>query len=147
MRKGTVTVAVYGTLKQGHGNHYLLKDAAFLGTAMTGSPYRLFCVGFPVLLPGTEAEPGLPVVVELYEVTRKQLRRLDRLEGNGRMYQRSRRRFKFAGYSQRAWIYIGKSFSPERLRKVVPTVGWTEPAHYYVWPDVGHPRHERNLNG
>ena len=146
MKKGTVTVAVYGTLRKGQGNYErILKDnSRFLGTAYTGAPYRMFCVGFPVVMSGTEAEPGLPVEVELYEVSRKTLRRLDRLEGNGRMYQRSRRRFWLnsddVSINQRAWIYLGKSFSPERMRKVTPTVySRCSPMEVYVWPDVGHP--------
>ena len=98
-----IVVAVYGTLKRGHGNHYLLKDATFLGEATTGSAFRMYCVGVPVLLPGTAEDAGHPVAVELYGVTRKELKRLDWLEGNGRMYLRSRRRMQFKGRSKRAW--------------------------------------------
>lgn len=113
-----ITVAVYGTLKRGYGNHRLLADARYVGDAVSGSAFQLFTVGFPVILPGTPAAPGKPIAVELYEVTRRELARLDRLEGNGRMYQRERRRFRLDGRSVRAWIYVGKSFRAEAMRRV-----------------------------
>lgn len=117
-----ITVAVYGTLKRGFRNNFLLENAEFLGEAISGSPFRMYCIGFPVLLPGTADEPGLRVAVELYRVTRKELARLDRLEGNGRMYQRARRRFRFKGTSQRAWVYIGgEGFKARYMNKVIPT--------------------------
>lgn len=117
-------VAVYGTLKRGFSNHHLLEKAMYIGEAQTGLPFRLYTVGFPVLLPGTKDDPGTPVRVELYDVTAEQLHWLDRLEGNGRMYQRERRRFRTSsggvGYSVRAWVYIGKCFAIDRMTRVEP---------------------------
>jgi len=69
-------VAVYGTLKQGHGNHRLLTDSKFLGKAsVKGRMYHLG--GFP----GVRLDEPGTVQVELYEVDNDTLRRLDRLEG------------------------------------------------------------------
>lgn len=82
-------VFVYGTLKRGHGNHRLLEGCVHLGECITLQTFVLHNVGFPV----TFFKPkGHPVMGELYEIPdsiREQvLHRLDRLEGEGRMFRR-----------------------------------------------------------
>jgi len=77
-------VFVYGTLKQGYGNHGLLNDAKYLGDAVTVGKYRLLNAGFPVIRPGDVGR----VEGEVYEVNRHTLQALDRLEGEGTMYHR-----------------------------------------------------------
>lgn len=82
-------VFVYGTLKSGHGNNYLLEDCIRLGLFMTLQPFRMHNVGFPV----TFYEPkGASVLGELYEIPDgildRTIKRLDRLEGEGHMYKR-----------------------------------------------------------
>ena len=88
---------VYGTLKRAFGNHRILRDgkAAYLGRAVTLEPYVMVDVGFPFVWPHVN---GWPVVGELFDIgipefqpAATTLYHLDRLESNGRMYQRYKR--------------------------------------------------------
>ena len=124
-------VAVYGTLKEGHGNHRrCMASAQLIACGTTQTKFSMHCVGFPVV---TKGGPGAkPVAVEVYEVNKQTRQRLDQLEDNGRMYQRERRWIKLDDDTRlRAWLYVGISprFKPEWMRKVVPTDGLN------VWPD------------
>ncbi|XWS62158.1 hypothetical protein CRYUN_Cryun07bG0187000 [Craigia yunnanensis] len=79
-------IFAYGTLKQGHGNHYLMqdlirkKDAVLLGAHVTHQPHPLVIGphGIPYLinLPGY----GHRVKGELYSVSTRGLVNLDELE-------------------------------------------------------------------
>lgn len=87
-------VFVYGTLKKDFHNHGCLEGATYLKDAVLGQPMRMFDTGgFPVLLPATENKPGYFPTGEIYELPEGRegeiiLARLDRLEGEGRMYHR-----------------------------------------------------------
>lgn len=104
-------VFVYGTLKRGYGNNYLLKSGqnGFMGVAATKSKnfsmYRTSPhTGFPVVFNSNlftywraQSHPsgvggGLPllgaVYGEVYSVDAGTMARLDSLEANGVMYQR-----------------------------------------------------------
>jgi gamma-glutamylcyclotransferase (GGCT)/AIG2-like uncharacterized protein YtfP len=87
-------IFVYGTLKQGFHNHRCLEGAAYVGETHLARPFRMFDTGgFPVLLPATENKPGYFPTGEVYELPEGRdgeviLARLDRLEGEGRMYNR-----------------------------------------------------------
>ena len=75
----TSLVAVYGTLKQGYGNHRIIEDAMFVGHAITRLEYPMIDNGyFPYLY---QEEGGERVVVEVYEVTKDMLKKMDELEG------------------------------------------------------------------
>ena len=80
-------VFVYGTLKRGYGNHFLLQEggAEFVGAAATEWQFKMIAVGFPVI---TLSSAGHPVRGEIYAVNEATVARLDRLEGEGRMYHR-----------------------------------------------------------
>jgi gamma-glutamylcyclotransferase (GGCT)/AIG2-like uncharacterized protein YtfP len=66
---------VYGTLKRGNGNHYLLKNSEFLGRGkVLGTLYDMG-------LPGYKREGSYTVHGELFRVNDETLQRLDRLEG------------------------------------------------------------------
>lgn len=82
-------VFVYGTLKRCEGNdRYLSKPGAiFVGPAVTEDNFRMIHVGFPVIF---KDEAGKPVAGEVYRVSDDTLKRLDGLEGEGRMYHRHR---------------------------------------------------------
>lgn len=76
----TTLVAVYGTLRKGQGNSYLLREAKFIGDNVLDGEYRMVHLGgFPGVLP-THKTPT-PIQVEVYEVTPEQAHGLDRLEG------------------------------------------------------------------
>ena len=78
-------VFVYGTLKRGFWNNYLLKEAEFLGEGTTLEKFKLYTVGFPYALSDGE---GLPLRGEVYEVEEETLKRLDALEGYPNHYKR-----------------------------------------------------------
>ena len=83
--KNMHTVFVYGTLKQGHGNHMLLKDAEYIGPAKTvTSKYTMYHLGgFPgVKEGGTDTITG-----EVYKVNDYILTQLHRLEGHPTFYK------------------------------------------------------------
>lgn len=72
-------VAVYGTLRKGCGNDYLLSGARFLGKTLTSNMYTLRSLGgCPAV---DKSVLTHHVVVEVYEVSPEELKRLDRLEG------------------------------------------------------------------
>lgn len=73
------TVAVYGTLRKGYGNHRILADGncEFLGEEVV-SGYDMFTNGgFPMIVEGSR-----DILIEKYRVTDETtMKRLDRLEG------------------------------------------------------------------
>lgn len=100
-------VFVYGTLKQGFGNHVLLKDSKFVSNGHTKEEYVMYSTGgFPVV---AEAETGLHVSGEVYEITPEVLKRLDRLEGYPTMYDRQEVEIDLEGTGvyQTCWMYVG----------------------------------------
>jgi gamma-glutamylcyclotransferase (GGCT)/AIG2-like uncharacterized protein YtfP len=75
-------VFVYGTLKQGYNNSYLLGKSRFLGKAKTISLHVMLNGGFPYV--SQETKKGAfsgQVVGEVFEVDDATLKRLDGLEG------------------------------------------------------------------
>lgn len=80
-------VFVYGTLKRGFCNHYLLENQKFLGTTRTAPQFDIFAFDksnpFPIMTEGTERVSG-----EVYEVDDTAIKRLDVLESEGRLYHR-----------------------------------------------------------
>jgi gamma-glutamylaminecyclotransferase len=78
---------LYGTLKRGHKNHYLLSGQRSLGEAATEPRYRLYDLGpYPGLVEG--AASGLAVTGELWEVDAVCLANLDEFEGVPALYVR-----------------------------------------------------------
>lgn len=103
-------VFVYGTLRRGHGNHILLRQAHFLGEWISKDSDYFMCgrgVPFLSLKPGHQ---GARVLGEMYEVTDEQLERLDQLEGHPAWYCRKEHAFvPHGGPSEAvftAWVYL-----------------------------------------
>lgn len=72
-----IRVFVYGTLRQGHGNHRLLEHEKFLKKD-TLSGFSMHSLGaFPAIRPN----PAYKVIGEIYEISEATLRNLDYLEG------------------------------------------------------------------
>jgi gamma-glutamylcyclotransferase (GGCT)/AIG2-like uncharacterized protein YtfP len=71
-------VFVYGTLRKGYGNNRLLTQATFLSKGETVNKYTMFASGIPYVNKHIETDT---IKGELYEVTDKELERLDLLEG------------------------------------------------------------------
>jgi gamma-glutamylaminecyclotransferase len=118
-------VFVYGTLKTGGHNHHYLRNAISHGPATLTFKGKMFDVGFPVLMKSREK---VKVEGELFDVDRATFAALDRLEGQGHMYKRKRKRLQDGRY---AWVYIGmnKFWQPRAYgRPVTPnsdgTIRW-----------------------
>jgi len=94
MKKNQIFVGVYGTLKEGFGNHYLLENSKFIGYGITLIKGLLYDVGFPYFIPEKYIKDEilkklvLPIQVEIYEVDKRTVNRLDRLEGYPDHYDR-----------------------------------------------------------
>jgi gamma-glutamylcyclotransferase (GGCT)/AIG2-like uncharacterized protein YtfP len=108
-------VFVYGTLKSGFWNHYLLEGCEFFGVAATVPTYKMIENkmienGFPVIMPDPE---GKPIAGEIYTVDGETLARLDQLEREGSSYDRKLIdvTLPLAGGERlptKAFIYIGR---------------------------------------
>lgn len=72
-------VAVYGTLKQGQGNHRVMGKSKLLGTHVTEAKYTMYDNGgFPFVY----NQGNTPITIEVYEVTdRETSDNINRLEG------------------------------------------------------------------
>ena len=81
----THRIFVYGTLKGGFRNHYLLEGCELVGAAATVPTYKMIENGFPVIMPDLE---GKPLAGEIYIVDDDTLARLDQLEREGSSYDR-----------------------------------------------------------
>jgi len=99
-------VFVYGTLKKGRGNHHLLSQSKFLGTAETLPQYTMVSLG---AFPGVIENGITQIQGEIYEVNAEQLVRLDRLEGHPNFYRRD----EIETSEGKAWIYL---LPPEYLQ-------------------------------
>lgn len=109
-------VFVYGTLKEGQGNHkFFLSKAKKVGKATSVAKWAMIGkdMSFPYLL-GRDNEDGLKIEGEVYAVTDEELAQLDRLEGVPTHYKKS---YMYVSYmdgkpSENAMVYV----------KTVPTV-------------------------
>ena len=125
----TQTVAVYGTLRRFtrglshtvHGRHKglgtLIGDYVIL---VKGLPYlydRLDgitpCDIAPLIKPNS-------VVVDVYEVSDNELKRLDALEGHPKWYMRKEVTVQVAGHQFKAWSYFGPPVHPKIMRGYYP---------------------------
>jgi gamma-glutamylcyclotransferase (GGCT)/AIG2-like uncharacterized protein YtfP len=97
-------VAVYGSLREGFGNHRLLKGAERMGLFLTDPEWRMFTLGgFPAIVP---AKDGYPITVEVYTVGESTLADLDRLEGYPGWYKRECIGLQNAPDDIHPWIYF-----------------------------------------
>ena len=89
----THRIFVYGTLERGHSNTALLEGSEFLGEAATVLTYKAVThpaystvgTSFPVIMRDPR---GKAVAGEIYTVDDATLARLDKLEREGRSYDR-----------------------------------------------------------
>ena len=104
-----IAVAVYGTLKGGYGNNFILEDATLVGKGKTADKYPLIIRqgGLPFLL--YKLDKGYNVDVEVYLVNKKILRRLDILEGHPEWYRRREISVVIDEIDTaiNAWVYFG----------------------------------------
>ena len=104
LTKGMSRVFVYGSLKEGHSNHHVLRGAKYIGRDMILGPFEMVSLGyFPgVLDKGAEADIS-PIFGEVYEVDREGLAALDLLEGHPDFYCREKMTTE---NNVRVWMYI-----------------------------------------
>lgn len=81
-------IAVYGSLRMGHGNHRaLLSSSKKLITEIVNIPFEMISLGgFPGLVP---SEINNDITIEVYEVSDDTYRRIEQLEGFPRFYQKA----------------------------------------------------------
>ncbi len=108
-------VFVYGTLRRGEVNHYLLSGAEFCGVHLTRPRYRMLHLG---TYPGVVAGGSSSIEGEIYRVDTKGLVKLDRLEAYPRLYTRKLIPTDWG----RAWIYLYRG--SRQSRSVIPSGSW-----------------------
>ena len=96
-------VFVYGTLMRGQYNHEFLESSEFLCRG-TLRDYKKTDLGY---YPGIKEYPGGTVAGELYVVKDETMPSLDRLEGEGSLYRRTKCKVSVAeGVEARAEVYV-----------------------------------------
>lgn len=143
-------VAVYGTLKKGHGNYYRhLTESKFIGKGVTKDKYPLIVRGLPYLL--EEKGKGHHVEVEVYKVDDDTFSDLDALEGHPNWYKRKEVVIRLSsGKEVKAWIYFnpheksrgqemhksytGQTYKPRQLQvwEPEPTIDIPEDKEFIV---------------
>lgn len=117
-------VFVYGTLRRGESNHYLLREARYLGRHRTAARYTLLDLGpYPAALAnGRTALSG-----ELYRLNHTLLGRLDVLEN----YPHEYTRVLIPTRLGKAWIYLYR----HRPSTEIPTIAngdWCRRRHSHA---------------
>ncbi len=94
-------VFVYGTLKTGQGNHWIIEGCKGMRGMAPGMSMHAG-TAFPFAMRGDGVIKG-----ELYEVDDAKLAELDRLEGHPRFYHRERTAVYDEDFKRHeAWIYL-----------------------------------------
>ena len=109
---------VYGTLKRGNSNHYLLTNLSkFIGDGVTKKEYAFYKTysGLPFIL---KQNPFTNVKGEVYEIDEFVLESLDVLEGNPTLYKREIIEVKVNNVIEKAWCYILNRNNIKNLYKV-----------------------------
>jgi len=111
-----IKVFVYGTLKQGYGNHRVMERAQgrFLGCDKIRDFACINAMSFPYAI----KQDGATIIGEVYELDEGGLYHLDMLEGYPHHYQREMITTKYG----EAWIY----FSHKDLQDLVNRYGLVE---------------------
>lgn len=119
-------VAVYGSLRDGMGNHGLMKGSDFMGKGLLQEGSTMFSNGgFPIL--SFAVAKSEPILAELYDVAnQRDMAMLDRLEGYPTWYNRTQKEFLMEdGRTMTAWIYHQDQDFTERL-PVVESGDWVK---------------------
>lgn len=109
-------VAVYGTLKRGKTNHFIMKllSAEFLGEGKTAEKYPLTTDGMlPYLF--DEAGVGYRIPVEIYRVSDTALAVIDRFECHPKFYTRKSTKCELpSGEVLDCFVYFANDGSPTK---------------------------------
>lgn len=122
-------VFVYGTLMRGYGNHSLLNNSSYLGEGQLQGYSMYHVSSFPGIV---KSDTNNCIKGELYEVTPEELKRLDRLEGEGHLYKRVTEEIKMAGQGLvHAFTYVWLG-SVKNCQEVIETP-WEPLKINYEW--------------
>jgi len=102
MSKALSKLFVYGTLKKGYHNHYIIEGSKLINTAVL-SDYAIFDLGS---FPGIVRDHESRVYGELYEISDDLLPRLDRLEGVPYLYDRATEVVVDSGMNVHTGVYV-----------------------------------------
>ena len=112
-----ILLFVYGTLKKDNANSFMLDSSDFLGKAVTVKHMYMLSFGCPaVILPISTGidelyinmEP-LPILGELYKISKRTFKFIDNLEGYPDLYDRSLQSVTFGdNKAVKAYIYTIK---------------------------------------
>ncbi len=129
-------VFVYGTLKKGYVNSYLLEGSTYLGTAKSVSRWTMIGEGmaFPYLLE-SDWDSGQLVEGEVYEVDEDTLKKLDRLEGVPTHYKHSTIYVSYNNgrNSENVMTYVKATPISEEYKKHIKFIGKWEPINEQVF--------------
>ena len=119
MKKETVLIAAYGTLRSGEHNERFCRNAVYRRSATISGTLYDTGWGFPAFVP----EEKTKVAVELIEIPIRDWADVDRLEGYPRLYDRMLMDFTLDnGETVQAWIYT-MNHLPEQA-EVIPSGDW-----------------------
>lgn len=124
----TIRVFVYGTLKQGYGNHSALEGSKFLGRATVTAPLKLVDLGWYPGLVRTRSEVPATIGGEVYEIDSDTLATLDLIEGHPSFYCREKLR---TSLNLNAWAYLLPEGYAERI--AVSTPFWKQTEEEEAW--------------
>ena len=99
------TVFVYGTLRSGFSNHFIMEPTVKIGNGTTKNKYALYEAGIPYLV---EDEKVSNVKGEVYFVDETTFDILDTLEGHPSWYERKLIPVIVEGKEYTAWTYFNK---------------------------------------
>ena len=99
------TVFVYGTLRSGFSNHFIMEPTVKIGNGTTKNKYALYEAGIPYLV---EDEQVSNVKGEVYFVDETTFDILDTLEGHPSWYERKLIPVIVEGKEYTAWTYFNK---------------------------------------
>ena len=97
-------IFVYGTLRNGYGNHRLIVGEQLVGNATTIQKYHMTASGIPFV---AHTPKTSHIFGEIYEVSEEKIPSLDHLEGHPCWYKREAVPVRLDnGETTEAWLYF-----------------------------------------
>jgi gamma-glutamylcyclotransferase (GGCT)/AIG2-like uncharacterized protein YtfP len=131
-RDKTYLVGVYGTLKKGYSNNYMIGEAKYIGDGKINAVLIKY-EGFPGCVFYRNIEPNHPskafccdmwTCVEVYQVTGNMLAAMDRLESHPNWYKRELIHVSQGSFTGEAWVYGLKPSALIDQKKIVKDGRW-----------------------
>ena len=117
--KSKQLVLVYGSLKKGYYNSYLLEGSLQIGVHVTEPEYTMYDLG---AYPAITNTGGTAIHGELYEVDDGVFKRLDTLEGYPSFYNRKEVDTPYG----KAWVYFIEDTSRFNEDRIVDSGVWEQ---------------------